>query len=149
MDSQTVDFTSSQLHRKKQYALWYICKIKRLTYVIEKNRVIPIRIPIWQYRSWNSSCSLQSSTQKADTQQTWCQNWQNLSLDQLINSFDGATSRAQEITSVRFEQSGNTGSSSMYQWRHVKVSKILPSFEPEESHLKDCGSPLGYTGRHG
>ena len=52
-----------------------------------------------------SSRSLRSSSQKADTQWTWCQNWQNLSLDRLINSVTVATGSAQETTSIRCEQS--------------------------------------------
>ena len=42
------------------------------------------------------SSSFRSSSQKADNQWTWCQNWQNRSLEQLINSATVATSSAQE-----------------------------------------------------
>ena len=57
-----------------------------------------------------SSRSLRSSTQKADTQWTWRQNWQNLSLDRFINGPTVTTGSTQETTRVRCEQSsGNTG----------------------------------------
>ena len=57
-----------------------------------------------------SSRSLRSSSQKADTQQTWCQNWQNLSLDRFIYSLTVITVSSQERTSVCCQQgSRNTG----------------------------------------
>ena len=56
------------------------------------------------------SHNLRSSSQKADSKQTWCQNWQNLSLDRFINAPTVATGSTQETTSFRCEQSsGNTG----------------------------------------
>ena len=51
-------------------------------------------------------------TQKADTQQTCCQNWQNLSLDHLINGTTVVTVSTQETSKVRCNQScKNTGTS--------------------------------------
>ena len=71
----------------------------RLTYVRGKCRVAPIR-----------HMTIPKLELQADTQWTWCQNWKNRSLDQLINSAKVGTSSPQETTSVRCEQSrGNTG----------------------------------------
>ena len=58
----------------------------------------------------NPDRSLRRSSQKAGIEQTWCQSWQNLSLDQLNDGNAVATSSAQCTTSVRCEQSSeNTG----------------------------------------
>ena len=59
---------------------------------------------------WTPGRSLRSSSQKTDTQRTWCQNCPNLSLYRLINDTTVATNSAQATESVRCEQtSGNIG----------------------------------------
>ena len=68
-----------------------------------------------------SSCSLRSSSQEANFEKTSCQNWQNLSLDQFINSHAVVTASSQEkqifVANRAAEKLEN---SSMDQCRHVK-----------------------------
>ena len=47
-----------------------------------------------------SNRSLRSSTQEADFEGTWCQNWQNLPLDQFINSLTVVTVSSQKTKIV-------------------------------------------------
>ena len=85
----------------------------KLTFAIGKWHVAPIR------HMTTPSRSLRSSSQKVDTQQTWCQNWQNLSLYQLINKTTVATSSAQQVF-IENRAAEILETSSMDQWRHAK-----------------------------
>ena len=73
----------------------YLCDRKKIFSTYQTNDDSEVR---------TSSHSLQSSSQKTDIERTWCQNWQNLSLDRFIYSPTVVTVSSEETAIVCCQQ---------------------------------------------